>query len=75
MIDLTNNINDISYLQDADQDDEINGFVQFKSSEDILFSKRETTQYNFKECTLKANELDHMRGNTYVHSQKESQGM
>lgn len=73
MIDLSNNINDISCLRAPLQDD-INGFCQAKSAEDIWYSKKKFTQDISDDDSLKERLLTDSTPASYMTRQEELQG-
>ena len=73
MIDLTNNVNDISYVG-ARHHEETNGGCQTKSVEDICFLGKKITQNALADDYLKERLLNDSAPNLYINRQKELQG-
>ena len=73
MIDLTNNINDISYVR-AGHQEETNVCCQTKSVEDICFRGKKMTQGAFEDDYLKERLLNDTAQDLYTNKQKELQG-
>ena len=74
MIDLGNNINDVSCLRVPQ--DQINGLGQTKSEEDIWFyNKKSMTQHISDDDSLKGHLLTDPTQTSYLTRQEELQGM